>query len=94
VAEESGLKEDYIMPTMDDVDVYPREAAAVAMKAIEQGIAKFTNATFQQEYQTAKNIIQRARGLVQDAMVLGYIAMPEGSKTPKPSKLLRKYLTR
>ena len=27
------------MPTMDEVDVFPREAAAVAMKAIEQGVA-------------------------------------------------------
>ncbi len=94
VAEEHGLNEDYIMPTMDEVDVYPREAAAVAMKAIEQGVAKFTNVTFEQEYQTAKDIIQRARGLVQDAMTLGYIAMPKGSKPPKPSKFLRKYVSR
>ncbi len=87
LAEEHGLSEDYIMPTMDEVDVFPREAAAVAMKAIEQGVAKFTNVTFEQEYETAKKIITRARGMVQDAMATGYIAMPPGSAAPKPTKM-------
>jgi malate dehydrogenase (oxaloacetate-decarboxylating) len=85
LAEENGLSEDYIMPTMDEVDVFPREAAAVAMKAIEQGVAKFTNVTFDQEYQTAKRIIMRARGMVQDAMATGYIVMPEGGTAPRPT---------
>ena len=78
VAEEKGLSADYIMPTMDDWDVFPREAAAVAMKAIEQGIAKFTDVTFEQEYENAKAIILRARGMVQDAMATGYIADAQG----------------
>jgi malate dehydrogenase (oxaloacetate-decarboxylating) len=86
MAEEKGLRPDYIMPTMDDVDVFPREAAAVAMKAIEQGIARITNVTFQQEYEYAKKIILRARGMVQDAMATGYIELPKGSVAPKPSK--------
>jgi hypothetical protein len=73
---------------MDDVDVFPREAAAVAMKAIEQGIAKITNVTFEQEYAYAKKLILRARGMVQDAMAMGYIVLPEGSAAPKPSKMV------
>jgi malate dehydrogenase (oxaloacetate-decarboxylating) len=81
------LSEDYIMPTMDEVDVFPREAAAVAMKAIEQGVAKFTDVTFEQEYLTAKHIIMRARGMVQDAMATGYIAMPPGSQAPRPTEM-------
>jgi len=68
------------------VDVFPREAAAVAMKAIEQGIAKFTEMTFEQEYKNAKAIITRARGMVQDAMAIGYIKMPHGDQPPKPSR--------
>lgn len=88
MAEEKGLSPDYIMPTMDEVDVFPREAAAVAMKAIEQGIARITNVTFQQEYEYAKKLIMRARGLVQDAMATGYIALPKGSAAPKPSKMV------
>jgi len=86
MAEEKGLAPDYIMPTMDEVDVFPREAAAVATKAIEQGIAKFTNVTFAQEYEYAKQLILRARGLVQDAMATGYIELPKGSRPPKPSR--------
>ena len=87
LAEENGLSEDYIMPTMDEVDVFPREAAAVAMKAIEQGVAKFNDVTFEQEYETAKRIIMRARGMVQDAMATGYIVMPEGSEAPRPTQM-------
>ena len=49
VAEDKGLSADYIMPTMDDWEVFPREAAAVAMKAIEQGVALRTDLTFEQE---------------------------------------------
>ena len=36
------------------------------MKAIEQGVAKFNDVTFEQEYETAKRIIMRARGMVQE----------------------------
>ncbi len=86
MAEENGLSADYIMPTMDEVDVFPREAAAVAMKAIEQGIARITDVTFEQEYEFSKQLILRARGQVQDAMATGYINLPKGSTAPKPSK--------
>jgi malate dehydrogenase (oxaloacetate-decarboxylating) len=90
VAEDKGLSADCIMPTMDDWEVFPREAAAVAMKAIEQGIALRTDVTFEQEVAEATAIIGRARGLVQDAMALGYIAMPEGSRAPAPTKMAMK----
>jgi malate dehydrogenase (oxaloacetate-decarboxylating) len=93
-AEEKGISTDHIMPTMDDVDVFPCEAAAVAMKAIEQGIAKYTDLTFEQEYENAKKIIMRARGMVQDAMATGYIEMPEGSQAPKPTKMALKAVAR
>jgi len=83
---EKGLRCDYIMPTMDEVDVFAREAAAVAMKAIEQGIAGITNITYAQEYENASAMIMRARGLVQDAMAIGYIPMPEGSHAPRPTQ--------
>ena len=86
VAEDKGLKADRIMPTMDDWELFPRVAAAVAMKAIEQGIALNKNLTSDQEVAQATAIIARARGQVQDAMALGYIAMPEGDKAPAPSK--------
>ena len=43
MAEEKGLTPDHILPTMDEWDVFPREAAAVAMKAQEQGVARLAN---------------------------------------------------
>jgi malate dehydrogenase (oxaloacetate-decarboxylating) len=38
-AEDRGMREEYIIPSMEDWEVFPREATAVGMKAIEQGIA-------------------------------------------------------
>ena len=94
VAEDKGLSADFIMPTMDDWEVFPREAAAVAMKAVEQGVALRTDITFEQEVTEATTIIARARGLVQDAEALGYIKMPEGSPAPLPSADSLKALAR
>ncbi len=94
VAEDKGLSADYIMPTMDDWEVFPREAAAVAMKAIEQGIALRTDLTFEQEVAEATAIIARARNLVNDQMAFGYIPMPEGSRAPAPSKQAMKAAAR
>jgi malate dehydrogenase (oxaloacetate-decarboxylating) len=92
MAEEKGLSEEYIVPTMDEVDVFPREAAAVAMKAIEQGVAGITDLTYEQEYANAKAIIDRAQGLVQDSMALGYIKMPDGCPCPEPGAASHKFL--
>jgi len=39
-AEKKGLNADYIMPTMDDPEVFIQEAIAVGLKAIEQKIAR------------------------------------------------------
>jgi len=59
-AEDKGLREDYIVPTMDDWEVFPREATAVGMKAIEQGIA-LKKMSRNELYETAESIIRRAR---------------------------------
>jgi malate dehydrogenase (oxaloacetate-decarboxylating) len=40
VADEEGLREDYIVPTMANPYVFAREATAVAEKAMEQGVAR------------------------------------------------------
>jgi malate dehydrogenase (oxaloacetate-decarboxylating) len=39
-AEDKGLTEEYIVPTMLETDVFVNEAVAVGMKAIEQGLAR------------------------------------------------------
>jgi len=60
LAEERGLKEDRIVPTMDDWEVYPREAAAVGVKAIEQGLTH-TKLGKKELYEIAFSHIRRAR---------------------------------
>jgi len=39
-AEEKGISEGYIIPRMEESEMYVREAVAVGMKAIEQGVAE------------------------------------------------------
>ena len=58
---------------MDEWDVYPREAAAVAAKAVEQGLARLTT-TYVQEYQRASEIIRRSRDTTRIMMEQGLIA--------------------
>jgi len=67
------LCEDHILPTMDDWEVFPREAAAVAMKAQEQGLARI-HMTYEQEFENAKHIIQRSRNMTGMMMEKGFIA--------------------
>jgi malate dehydrogenase (oxaloacetate-decarboxylating) len=75
-AEDKGLSEDYIIPSMDEWEVFPREAAAVGAMAIEQGIAQKVM-TRTQLYKTAEAIIKKAREQTQLLMEKGFIADPE-----------------
>jgi len=75
MAEEKGLKPDYIIPNMDEWEVFPREAAAVAMMAIQEGVAGKTT-TYEQELENASRIIKRSRGLTQTMMSEGFIPLP------------------
>jgi malate dehydrogenase (oxaloacetate-decarboxylating) len=59
-AEDNGLSADYVIPKMNEPDVFIREAVAVGMKAIEQGVARKV-LTRDQLYRTAEFIITRAR---------------------------------
>jgi malate dehydrogenase (oxaloacetate-decarboxylating) len=63
-AEERGIHEDNIMPTMDEWEVFPREAVAVALKAQEQGVARL-NLSRDELYRMAKAKIHQAREMVQ-----------------------------
>jgi malate dehydrogenase (oxaloacetate-decarboxylating) len=71
-AEEKGLTPDYITPNMDEWDVFPREAAAVAAKAVEQGIARRPMDRFT-VYEHALQVIKRARELTRYMMQEGFI---------------------
>jgi len=71
-AEDKGLHEDYLLPTMNEWEVFPREAVAVAKKAMEQGVArlKFTE---KELFQMAETKIKRARDEVSILMDKGII---------------------
>ncbi len=67
--------EDYLIPTMDDWEIYPREATEVGLKAIEQGVARLK---FDRDelYQTAERRIKRARDETHLMMEEGFIELP------------------
>jgi malate dehydrogenase (oxaloacetate-decarboxylating) len=75
VAEEKGLNADYIVPTMDEVEVFAREAAAVALKAMEQGLARI-NRTRAELLERATRIIERSQSQVRAMMSKGFILPP------------------
>ncbi len=55
-AEERGLREDYIIPTMEEFEVFPYVAAATALKAMEQGVAR--------KFLSRNEILERARYMI------------------------------
>ena len=62
-----GLGEEMILPTMDDWEVFPREAAAVAIKAQEQGVSRLTM-SYDELFDHAHRIIKRSRDLTHNMM--------------------------
>ena len=71
-AEEKGISEDYIIPTMSETDVFISEAVAVAEKAMSQGVARL-KLSRQELHDRAEYMIKRSRGLTAKMMDDGYI---------------------
>lgn len=76
-AQERGITSSSILPGMDDWEVFPRVATAVALKAQQQGIARLTKPS-EQIYEEARSLIQRARAGTQ-------VLMREGIIPPVPN---------
>ena len=76
VAEDKGISEDYIIPTMDEWEVFPREAVAVGSKGIEQGVAGIKQPA-KERFKQAEAIIKKAREEVQLLMKKGFIQDPD-----------------
>jgi len=83
-AREKGLRPDYIIPTMEEADVFPREAADVAEQAIREGVARQDKGR-EQLIREASRDIREARELVDLLMDSGVIRRP-------PQDLLEKAL--
>jgi len=75
-AEDIGMSDEYLIPTMDEWEVFPREAAAVGIKAIEQGVARVQSSR-DELYEKATRIIKRSREETTLLMKEGLIPMPK-----------------
>jgi malate dehydrogenase (oxaloacetate-decarboxylating) len=69
------LDEDHLLPTMDDWEVFAREAAAVGMKAQEQGVARLEK-SYDELLESATKIIKRSRDLTSLMEKQGFIPAP------------------
>jgi malate dehydrogenase (oxaloacetate-decarboxylating) len=70
---EDRMDEEHILPTMDDWEVFPREAVAVGMKAQEQGVARLTRSR-EELLDHAQKMISRSREMTGLMMKEGFIA--------------------
>lgn len=68
----SALKADRILPTMDNWEIYPRIAAAIGMKAIEQKVAD-KKISRDKLYNEARALIRRSRAITETMMKKRYI---------------------
>jgi malate dehydrogenase (oxaloacetate-decarboxylating) len=76
VAEDKGIHEEYIIPNMDEWEVFPREAVAVGSKAIEEGVARF-NIPAKERLEIASKIIRESRDEVKLFMKEKFIVDPD-----------------
>ena len=77
-AEEKGLSDDYIIPTMEEKEVFIREAVAVGMKAIEQGVA--------QTILSRDELTKRAEKMMNGARETTAMIMKTGRIPPAPKE--------
>ncbi len=76
VAEDNGLSEDYIIPSMDEWEVFPREAVRVGSMAIKQGVARI-DIPAEERYKMAESIIRNSRESLQLLMKENFIIDPD-----------------
>ncbi len=71
-AEEKGIQEDYIIPTMEEWIVYPKVAAATAAKAVSMGVARIKR-SHDEFFEIANTIISNTRTMIERLMKHGDI---------------------
>ncbi|MFC1910439.1 NADP-dependent malic enzyme [Chloroflexota bacterium] len=75
-AEDKGISEEYIIPTMAEWQVFVREAVAVGLKAIEQGVAR--------DIVSREELTKRAEKMIQDSRATLDVLMKSGLIPPAP----------
>ncbi|MFW9777789.1 MAG: NADP-dependent malic enzyme [Candidatus Heimdallarchaeota archaeon] len=74
-AEDKGLSPEYIVPDMDEWEVFPREAAAVGQQGIKDSVAR-RKLSYKEAFEKAECIIKKAREQTRSMMDLKYILRP------------------
>jgi malate dehydrogenase (oxaloacetate-decarboxylating) len=77
-AEDRGINEEYICPTMAEWEVFVREAVAVGMKAIEQGVAR--------ETPSVEELTKQAEKMITEAREAVALLMKSGLIPPVPQE--------
>jgi malate dehydrogenase (oxaloacetate-decarboxylating) len=75
-AEEQGISEEYISPTMDESEALIQEAVAVGMKAVEQGVAR--------EKPNREELTKRAEKMIKESREVTTLLMKSGLIPPAP----------
>lgn len=75
-AEERGINEEYIVPTMSDWEVFVYEAVAVGLKAIEQNVAH--------EKLSRTELTSRSRKVIEESRAAIEVLMKSGTIPPPP----------
>ncbi|MDR1949726.1 MAG: NADP-dependent malic enzyme [Spirochaetaceae bacterium] len=74
-SEGRGIRPDNIIATMEETEIFAREAADVAMQAIAEGVAR-VNLSRDEVYNRARADIAASRAAVEDLQKLGHIREP------------------
>ena len=77
-AEDRGISEDNIIPTMGEWEVFIREAVAVGMKAIEQGVAR--------ETPSVEELTKQAEKMIKESREATALLMKSGLIPPVPEE--------
>jgi len=77
-AEEVGIDDDHILPTMGNWEVFPREAAAVGVKAQEQGVARLSL--------SHEELLSKAKATIREAQDMTHFMMEKELIPPVPAE--------
>jgi len=75
---ERGLDEEHIVPKMDEWEIFPREAAAVGVKAQEQGVARISI--------SHDELLNKAEATIRQAQDMTRFLMDKGLIPPVPAE--------
>jgi malate dehydrogenase (oxaloacetate-decarboxylating) len=78
-AAERGLDEDHLLPLMTDWEVFPREAAAVGVKAQEQGVARVEK--------SREELLAEATAVIRRSQEMAQVLMDQDIIPPAPAEV-------